>query len=145
MTAIVAGVIGAGVGALFTVCGTWGVSVLLDRQRENRLLLNAIGIIRAELQENAERLASRKDPAALTLGDWTQIKPVLAGLGLRPDSETHWKSALHIYRTIYEAHRGIEGTLDVAELQKLHEDLGRHAEQLKREIRLMPFARRRER
>jgi hypothetical protein len=140
MTAIIAGVIGAGVGALFTVFGTWGVTVLLDRQRENRQLINAIGIICAELQENADRLASGKVPAQLTLGDWKQIKPILAGLGLRPDSATHWKRALHIYRTIYEAQRGGNGKLTAEALLALHDDLGDHAEQLKCETRLIPFA-----
>jgi hypothetical protein len=42
-SSIVAGVIGAVLGALFTAGGTWWVSTRLDRQRENRRLFAAIG------------------------------------------------------------------------------------------------------
>ena len=72
-SAITSGIVGAVVGAVFTAGGTWAVSVRLDRQRDSRRLIAAIGVVAAEIEENANRLSRRNAQLEdLTLGDWTQ-------------------------------------------------------------------------
>src|SRR4029453_17286196 len=105
---IAAGAIGAVLGAIFTAGGTWWVSVRLDRQRENRLLIGAIAVVSAELEENSDRikrlgregLGAQELGRRLTLGDWATTKAALAGLALR--DESLWKNVVDTYGAIYE-------------------------------------------
>jgi hypothetical protein len=82
VTTIVAGVIGAVLGAVFTAASTWWLSVRLDSLRADRRLQSAIGIVVQELQENSRRVAKSHNSARarLTLGDWLANKESLAGL-----------------------------------------------------------------
>jgi hypothetical protein len=99
---IVAGVIGAGVGAILTAGGTWRVSVSLDRRHATRELIGAINVVRAELTENAERLRKHEHPGALTHGDWARSKVILANLS---DSEL-WDDVRRTYKKIFEVASG---------------------------------------
>jgi hypothetical protein len=92
-------------GALFTVGGTWFVSIRLDRQKERRELYAAIGIVASELEENRRRVANKDGGNAplrqrLTLGDWARNKGPFAGLALR--NERLWKAVVDAYGVIHE-------------------------------------------
>lgn len=99
-----AGLVGAVLGSLFTVGGTWWVSVRLDRQRANRELAHAIGVVFSELEDNRSRVAEGLDAGKLrkrlTLGDWAASKGSFAALALR--NETLWKDVVRAYQQIYE-------------------------------------------
>jgi hypothetical protein len=153
---VVAGAIGAAFGAVFTVGGTWWVSTLLDRQRENRRLIGAIGVVSAEVEENRiriERLGAKCVSAheagkRLTLGDWSSNKSALAGLLLR--NEPLWDEVVGVYGVIFEAISSGGEPADVdrlAELKRRLDDLVRPlaTEQLalRHEIRVFstPFRR----
>jgi hypothetical protein len=153
---IVAGAIGAAFGAVFTVGGTWWVSTLLDRQRENRLLIGAIGVVSAEVEENRKRidrlraqgLSEHDTGKRLTLGDWSSNKSALAGLLLR--NEPLWDEVVGVYGVIYEARSSPGEPADVdrlAELKRRLDDLeGPLATEhlaLRRELRVFstPFGR----
>jgi hypothetical protein len=129
---IVAGAIGAAFGAVFTVGGTWWVSTLLDRQRENRRLIGAIGVVSAEVEENririerlrAEGVSAHAAGKRLTLGDWSSNKPALAGLLVR--NEPLWDEVVGVYGVIYEARSSPGEPADVdrlAELKRRLDDL----------------------
>ena len=112
-----AGVVGAVLGSLFTVAGTWWVSVRLDRQRANRELAHAIGVVFSELEDNRTRVAEgggadelRK---RLTLGDWAGSKGSFAALALR--NEKLWKDVVNGYQQIYEFRSGWINTYPTAE------------------------------
>jgi hypothetical protein len=103
----------AGAGA--TVGGTWWVSVLLNRQREEREVLNALRVVSTELEENNDRIKKlplRQQPPSpdlqcelhLTLGDWANNKGALAVLAIH--NEHLWESVRKVYGEIYEAKRG---------------------------------------
>src|SRR4051794_5408678 len=79
----VSGVVGAGLGAVFTAGGTWWVSVRLDRQREARRMIAAIHVVVAELAENSQRISARRAPSQVTFRDWATNKAALAGLSIR--------------------------------------------------------------
>jgi hypothetical protein len=99
----VTGVIGAALAAIFTAGGTWWVSTLLDRQRENRRLFGAIGVVAAEVKENRGRidrfqekgLTAHDTGRRLTLGDWETNKAALSGLRLR--NERLWDQVADLY------------------------------------------------
>jgi hypothetical protein len=95
---IVAGVLGAAVGSLFTAGGTWGVSFLLDRRHEQRELLGALRLVRGEVAENAARLQNDDTVGTLTYGDWSRAKVVLANL---PDQQLR-EELRTVYRLVYE-------------------------------------------
>jgi hypothetical protein len=105
---IVAGTVGAVLGALFTVGGTWWVSVRLDRQREHRELIAAIGIVAAELEENRHRVANGCTANGLrqrlTLADWASNKGAFASLALR--DEALWEAVVDTYGAIHEFRSG---------------------------------------
>jgi hypothetical protein len=99
---VVAGVVGAGVGAILTAGGTWRVSVSLDRKHGRRELTGAINVVRAELAENADRLRNGGDPEALTHGDWARSKVILSAL---PD-QALWHELRRTYQKIFELSLG---------------------------------------
>jgi hypothetical protein len=105
MSEIITGTVGAVLGAGVTVVGTRWVSSSLDRKHESRRLMAAIGLVRSELEENAERLKEEDGHELLTLGDWARSKDVLARLSLRRGNEDLWRDVLRAYRAIYEATR----------------------------------------
>ena len=92
------------VGALVTAGGTWWVSVRLDRQRDHRNLITAIGILSAELEDNRQRISDRNNRVPLekrvTIGDWNAMKGPFAGLWLR-DKEL-WQAVVNTYGLIFE-------------------------------------------
>jgi hypothetical protein len=136
---IAAGAIGAVLGAIFTAGGTWWVSVRLDRQRENRVLISAIAVVSAELEENSDRikrlghdgLGAQELGRRLTLGDWATTKAALAGLALR--DESLWKNVVDTYGAIYESKTSGEPPR-AADLDDLRGKLMREQERLQREI-----------
>jgi hypothetical protein len=136
---IAAGAVGAVLGAIFTAGGTWWVSVRLDRQRENRVLISAIAVVSAELEENSDRIKrlGREDLGAqelgrrLTLGDWATTKAALAGLALR--DESLWKNVVDTYGAIYESKTSGEPP-QAADLDDLRGKLMQEQERLQREI-----------
>jgi hypothetical protein len=153
---IVAGAIGAAFGAVFTAGGTWWVSTRLDRQRENRLLIGAIGVVSSEVEENRKRidrlraqgLSEHDTGKRLTLGDWSSNKSALAGLLLR--NKPLWDEVVGVYGVIYEARSSPGEPADVdrlAELKRrlddLKDPLATEQVALKREIRVFstPFDR----
>jgi hypothetical protein len=120
-------VIGAGLGAALTAIATYWVSIRLDRQRQNHLLIGAIGVVAAELVANRTRIerfvaAGKADEVRhkLTLGDWERTKGALAELEIRdPDL---WNALVRAYDLIFEA-QGSEDAIPV-------EDLGRFEQRL---------------
>lgn len=154
-----AGVIGAAIGAIFTAGGTWWVSTLLDRQRENRRLIGALGVVSAELEENRGRierlqangLSAHETGERLTLGDWHGNKSALAGLTLR--NRQLWDDVVAVYGVIFEAitsdgEPADEQRLDDLKrrLEHLEGALAKEQEALEDEIRLfsVPFRRARQ-
>lgn len=110
------------------------VSVRLDRQRTNRGLIAAIGVVAAEIEENTARLA-RSDGRLqdLTNGDWTQNKSALATLALR--NEPLWARVVGLYGQIFEAQmRGAESP-SVDQLRDVKERLLSESASLEKEIR----------
>jgi hypothetical protein len=142
---VTAGLLGAVLGALFTVGGTWWVSVRLDRQRANRELVNAIGIVSTELEENRRRISDGGDAETLrhrlTLGDWAGSKAAFVGLAVR--REELWAGVVNVYRVIYEFRSGWRDDYPdadqlsglVMELREVQRELGR---ELGTFVRLMP-------
>jgi hypothetical protein len=133
---IVAGVIGAVLGAVFTAGGTWWVSIRLDRQRENRRLIGAIRVVTAELGENRtriDRLGPDEAGKHLTLGDWDANKAALAGLLLR--NEPLWDELVKACGQIYEGMSEPQKAPAVQELDRLTGDLIEEQEALREEIR----------
>lgn len=124
-----AGAIGAAFGAIFTVGGTWWVSTLLDRQRENRRLIGAIGVVSAEVQENRIRIDRLQDKGLnaceagkrLTLGDWKSNKSSLAGLWLL--NKPLWDEVVGVYGVIFEAMSSGGEPADVDRLAELKQRL----------------------
>jgi hypothetical protein len=92
------------VGTLVTAWGTWWVAVRLDRQREQRDLMTAIGILAAELEDNRRRIADRDNRVPLkervTIGDWDSQKGPFAGLWLR--DEGLWQAVVTTYGRIFD-------------------------------------------
>jgi hypothetical protein len=108
---VIAGVVGAALGAVFTVGGTYWLSVHLDRQRARRQLHAAIGVVAAELSENRDRLDRYGDLEALrtriTLGDWLASKSAFAGLALRGDERrVLWERVARTYGAISDFRAG---------------------------------------
>jgi hypothetical protein len=105
---VIAGVVGAVLGSLFTVGGTWWVSIRLDRQRANRELAHAIGVVFSELEDNRSRVSEGLDikelRKRLTLGDWAGSKGSFAALALR--NRELWKGVVRAYQQIYEFRSG---------------------------------------
>jgi hypothetical protein len=121
---IAAGAVGAVLGAIFTAGGTWWVSVRLDRQRENRVLIGAIAVVAQELEENRQRITRGEQ---LTLEDWANNKVAMSGLELRDPSL--WKEVVETYGAIYE-----RTPLRAEELENLRLRLKQQQERLRREI-----------
>ena len=124
--AIWAGIIGAVLGAVFTAGGTLLVSIRLDRQRENRRLFRALGVIKAEVKDNRARVQRRLGGAHLTLGDWAENKADFADLELR--NKDLWDRLVDVYSRIYAAKQSTDAKPadvppDVEELDKLEHDL----------------------
>jgi hypothetical protein len=141
---IASGIVGAVVGAVFTAGGTWAVSVRLDRQRDSRRLIAAIGVVAAEIEENANRLSrSNARLEDLTLGDWTHNKPALAALALRNDPL--WTRVVSLYGEIFEAQLKRGTPPSATALRDTRERLLAEYASLEREIRGFSSARRRPR
>jgi hypothetical protein len=104
----VGAVVGAILGALATVVGTWWISVRLDRQKENRQLHAAIGVVATEFGENRDRIGKSQTPR-LTLGDWQASKGALAGLALR--DEKLWSDLAKAYEGIFDYGSGGDASL----------------------------------
>jgi hypothetical protein len=115
---LVAGVIGAGVGAILTAGGTWRVSVSLDRKHARRELAGAVNVVRAELAENADRLRNGGHPGALTHGDWARGKVILSGL---PD-QALWHELRRTYQKIFELSSGRPDPTPATPLTHAHLD-----------------------
>jgi hypothetical protein len=141
---VIAGVVGTVAGVLFTVGGTWWVSVRLDRQKEHRQLDAAIRIVATELEENRHRIAGGDAKALrqrVTLGDWASNKGAFAGLALR--NERLWKLVAETYEGIYEFSKGwrddhpsadqLSGI--VTELHDEQRELGREIRAFSRSLR----------
>jgi hypothetical protein len=139
--AIWAGIIGAVLGAVFTAGGTLLVSIRLDRQRENRRLFRALGVIKAEVKDNRARLGRRLGGTHLTLGDWAQNKADFADLELR--NKDLWDRLVDVYSRIYAATRSNRAKPpSVEELGKLERDLLAEQEAVGRDLRSRnPFRR----
>jgi hypothetical protein len=132
---LIAGVVGAVLGSLFTVGGTWWVSIRLDRQRANRELAHAIGVVFSELEDNRSRVSEGVDRdqlrKRLTLGDWAGSKGAFAALALR--NEQLWQDVVRAYQQIYEFRSGWINTYPTEEqlsdyikrLQNEQSELGR--------------------
>jgi hypothetical protein len=121
---IAAGAVGAVLGAIFTAGGTWWVSVRLDRQRENRVLIGAIAVVAQELEENQQRITRGN---RLTLQDWANNKVAMSGLELRDPSL--WKKVVETYGKIYQ-----NDPLPPEELETLRLRLKQEQERLRHEI-----------
>ena len=102
------GLLGVALGALATVAGTWWVSNRLDRQKDHRQLVAAIGIVALELEANSQRISAgyrREDlRQRLTLGDWASNKNAFAGVALR--NRALWKRVADTYEAIYQFRAG---------------------------------------
>jgi hypothetical protein len=100
------GVIGAGLGAIFTAGATWFISVRLERQRENHRLLGALEVVATELEENRARIERHGDQVGdrLTLHDWATNKSALAALVVR--NESLWSAVARAYARIHETRGG---------------------------------------
>jgi hypothetical protein len=96
--------VGALIGSALTAVATWWVSARLDRQRSQRELHAAIGIVLTELEENSDRVRrpadDKKLKEKLTLGDWQQNKAAFAGLAQRPDRASLWEEVAATYSQI---------------------------------------------
>jgi len=101
-----AGAAAAVIGGVVTAGGAWGASLLVERRRENLQLIGAITMLRAEVDENADRLEKDGHAGGLTLGVWEHCKPTLAGIGRRAISTGLWDDMHRAYRKIYEAKAG---------------------------------------
>ena len=128
MENIIGGVVGAALGALFTVFGTYWVSVHLDKQRARRQLHAAIGVVAAELGENRDRLETFDDVGELrgrlTLGDWLASKNAFAGLALRSDAgRLLWEEVARTYGAISDFRAGFRD--DVPSAAKLSDQVSR--------------------
>jgi hypothetical protein len=123
---VVGAVLGAALGALFTVGGTWWLTVHLDRQRARRQLHAAIGVVAAELEENRDRIERYGGlgdalRTRLTLGDWLASKNAFAGLALRgEDQRMLWETVARTYGAISDFRAGFrDDTPGVDELSDL--------------------------
>jgi hypothetical protein len=135
---LLAGAIGVVIGAVVTVVGTWWISVRLDRQRDHRLLIGAIAVVSAELEENHGRVTQWKGPldkelgSRLTLDDWSKNKAALAALELR--DQKLWQDLLAMYGKIYES-RDLGKPPTADELHRLRERVTNEQQRLRNEIR----------
>jgi hypothetical protein len=96
-------------GALAAIAGglvggfvSWVGLLLIERRRENLQLIGAMDMLRAEIDENADRLDKEGDAGRLTLGVWEQCKPIFAGVGRRAIDTGLWDDLHGTYRAIYE-------------------------------------------
>jgi hypothetical protein len=100
---ILGGAVAAGLGAIFTVAGTYWVSIRLDEQNRLRQLHAALTIVATELVENSRRIKDTKDDkeigSRLRLGDWAASKPGFAALWSR--NRLLWKDVTDTYGTIF--------------------------------------------
>src|SRR5215211_8342770 len=100
---ILGGAVAAGLGAIFTVAGTYWVSIRLDEQNRLRQLHAALTIVATELVENSRRVKDAKDDkeigSRLRLGDWAASKPGFAALWSH--NRPLWKDVTETYGTIF--------------------------------------------
>ena len=135
MDLVVSSVIGAVIASIATAGATWWVSIRLDRQRENRQLSAAVGVVSAEIKENVRRLARANcDLKDLTMGDWGKNKATLAALALRANDHL-WERVVELYGEIFEAQQGRAEPPTPEHLQSLVGLLAAEQSHLEREIK----------
>lgn len=136
--------VGALIGSALTAVATWWVSSRLDRQRSQRELYAAVGVVFTELEENSRRVDRLADDKKLrerlTLGDWQQNKAAFAGLALRPGRADLWEEVASAYGEISDFKFGSLGRRPSAEdLHRLSARL--RAEQAELDEDLKAFSR----
>ena len=130
-----AGLIGVFLGAAVSVLGTWWVSTLLERRRDNRRLSGVLGLLASELKDNEER--PRHNPGAtrddwdnlLTLGNWDANKAAFSQLMRDPEL---WERVTTMYKDIFEAISGRQDPPTVDALGDVYRRLLASREQLTR-------------
>jgi hypothetical protein len=128
-----AGIIGAGLGAIFTAFGSWLISARLERSASYHRLVGALELVVRELQENSARIERHGDEVGdrLTLHDWATSKSALVGLKLR--NEPLWEEVADAYGQIHET-RGGNSPPDKALLDGLAQQLTDEQEAVQRKL-----------
>jgi hypothetical protein len=126
---------GAIVGAGVSVAGSISVAHYLDREQDRRKMRTAIGLVRSEMEENANRIEAAHGDPPLTLGVWAESREALGDLALRSDTEPLWRDLLRLYSVIYESVRGHGAPPVPSELRSAASKLAVEQEAIANELR----------